>query len=65
MQQEIDDLKKKLHHAQRKRTPSSSNMSYNDEEYDNYRRRSRTPLSETFSYDEERHHKRGLQEPAS
>ena len=58
MQLEIDDLKKKLRHAQRKQTPSSPNTSSNDEEDDSYRRRPRTPPSETFSYDEEHHYKR-------
>ena len=57
MQLEIDNLKNKLRHAQQKRTPSSSNMSSNNEENDNYKQRSRTPPSETFSYDEEHHHK--------
>ena len=50
MQREIDDLKKKLRHAQRKRTPSSSDVSSNDEEDASYRQRSRTPPSEPFSY---------------
>ena len=63
MQLEIDNLKKKLRVAQRKRTPSSSDMSFNDEEDDNYRRRSRTPPSDTFSYDEEHHHKRRYKSP--
>ena len=53
MQLEIDDLKKKLRHAQRKQTPSSPDTSFNDDEDDSYRRRSRIPPSETFSYDEE------------
>ena len=57
MQREIDDLKKNLRHAQRKRTRSSSDVSSNDEEDANYRQRSRTPLSESFSYDEEHHQK--------
>ena len=57
MQREINDLKKKLRHAQRERSPSSSNMSSNDEGDDNYRQRSRTLPSETFSYKEEHHHK--------
>ena len=63
MQLEIDNLKKNLHHAQRNRTPSSSDMSSNDEKDDNYRRRSRTPHSESFSYDEECHHKRRYKNP--
>ena len=63
MQLKIDNLKKKLRCAQRKWTPSSSDMSSNDEKDDNYRRRLRTPLSETFSYDEEHHHKRRNKNP--
>ena len=63
MQLEIDNLKKKLRRAQLKRTPSSSDMSFNDEEDDNYRQRSRTPPSETFSYNEEHHHKRRNKSP--
>ena len=57
MQREIDDLKKKLRHAQRKRTPSSFDVSSNDEEDASYRQRSRTPPRESFSYDEEHHYK--------
>ena len=63
MQLEIDNLKNKLRHAQQKRTPSSSNMSSNNEENDNYKQRSRTPPSETFSYDEKRHHKHRYKSP--
>ena len=43
MQQELDDLKKRLHQAQRKQTPSSSNVSSNDEEDASYRQRLGTP----------------------
>ena len=57
MQLEIDNLKKQLHCAQRKQTLTSSDMSSNDEEDDNYRWRSRTLPSETFSYNEESHYK--------
>ena len=63
MQLEIDNLKKQLRHAQRKQTPSNSDMSSNDEKDDNYRRRLRTPPSETFSYDEKRHHKHRYKSP--
>ena len=63
MQLEINNLKKKLHHAQQKRTPSSFDMSSNDEEDDNYKRRSRTPPSETFSYNKEHHHKHRNKSP--
>ena len=64
LQREIDDLKKKLCRAQRKRSPSSSNTSFNDGGDDNYRQRSRTPPSETFSYEEGHHHKRRHQSPS-
>ena len=63
MQREIDDLKKKLRHAQRKWTPSSFDVSYNDEEDASYRQSSRTPPSESFSYVEENHHKRRYESP--
>ena len=55
LQQEIDDLKRKLHRAQWRRPPSSSDTS--DEEDHNYRQRSRIQPSETFSYEDEHHHK--------
>ena len=62
LQQEIEDLKKKLRRTQRRRSPSSSNTS--DEGDDNYRQRSRTPPSETFSYEKEHHHKRSHKSPS-
>ena len=37
MQREIDNLKKRLRRAQRKRTPSNSNVSSNDDEDASYR----------------------------
>ena len=37
LQREIDDLKKKLRQAQRKQTPSSSDISFNDDEDASYR----------------------------
>ena len=37
MQREIDDLKKQLRRAQRKQTPSNSDVSSNDEEDASYR----------------------------
>ena len=37
MQQEIDDLKKKLRHAQRRQSPFNSDVSSNDEENASYR----------------------------
>ena len=53
MQQEIDDLKRKLHREQQKRSPFSSDASSNEEEDVSYRWRPRTPPSETFSYEKE------------
>ena len=58
LQQEIDDLKKELRHAQRKQTPSSSNVSSDDDEDASYRKRSKTPPSESFSCEEEYFRKR-------
>ena len=58
LQQEIEDLKKKLRRAQRNQTPSSSDVSSNDEGEDSYRACSKTPPSESYSYEEEHSHKR-------
>ena len=46
LQGETDDLKKKLCRAQRKQTPSSSDVSSNDDGDASYRKRSETPLGE-------------------
>ena len=64
MQREIDDLKRKFHRAQQKRSPSSSDVSSNDEEDTIYRQRSRTPPSESFSCEEEHLHKRKCRSPS-
>ena len=64
MQRKIDDLKKQFHQAQRKRSPSNSDVSSNDEEDTMYRQRSRTPPSESFSCDEERLHQRKCRSPS-
>ena len=53
MQREIDDLKKRFRRAQRKQTPSGSDVSSNDNDDASYRQRSITPPSESFSYEEE------------
>ena len=53
MQQEIDDLKRKLRHAQQRRSHFRPDMPSDDESDDDYRQRSRTPPSETFSHEEE------------
>ena len=63
MQREIDDLKKQLYRAQQKRSPSSFDVSSNDEEDTIYRQRSRTPPSESFSYDDERPYRRKRRSP--
>ena len=53
MQREIDDLKKQLRRAQRKQSPPSSDVSFNDEEDTSYRQQSGTPPSESFSCEKE------------
>ena len=53
MQREIDELKKKLHRARRRRSSFGSESSSEDTKDVMYRQRSRTPPSETFSGDEE------------
>ena len=58
LQREIDDLKKKLRRAQRRQTPSSSNVSSNDDGDTSYRKRSETPPSKSYSCEEEHSHKR-------
>ena len=64
LQREIEDLKRKLRRAQRKQTPSSSDVSSNDEGDASYRKRSETPPSESYSYEEERSHKRRRKSPS-
>ena len=63
MQQEIDDLKKQLCRAQQKRSLSSSDVSFNDEEDTIYRQRSVTPPSESFSCEEEHLRQRKCRSP--
>ena len=58
LQREIEGLKKKLRRAQRNHTPSSSDVSSNDDGEDSYRDSSETPPSESYSYEEEHSHKR-------
>ena len=64
MQREIDDLKKQLHRAQQRLSPSSSDFSSNDKDDTIYRQRPRTPPSESFSYNEERHYRRKHRSPS-
>ena len=63
MQREIDDLKKWLHRAQRKQTPSSSDVSSNDEKDASYRQQSGTPPIESFFREEEHPHKMRRRSP--
>ena len=57
MQREIDELKKELCRARRRRSSPDSEMSSEETDNATYRQRSRTPPSETFSGDEEYRHK--------
>ena len=58
MQLEIDRLWRKLCCERQRRTPSNSDLSFDDDEDDSYRPRSRTPSSESFSQGEDHHYKR-------
>ena len=60
LRREIDELKRELRHARRKRSPPCSKPSSEETDGATYRQRSRTLPSETFSYKEEhsRRHKR-------
>nr|XP_023900373.1 uncharacterized protein LOC112012235 [Quercus suber] len=58
MQREIDDLKRKLRHAQRKRPEPSLDLPSDDESDDDYRQRSTIPSSEVFSHEDERYRRR-------
>ncbi|XP_030940295.1 uncharacterized protein LOC115965264 [Quercus lobata] len=64
MQREIDDLKRKLRHAQQRRSLTRSDVSSNEEEDVSYRQRSRTPSSKTFSYETEQRHGRRHKSPS-
>ena len=55
MQREIDELKRELRHARRRRSLPSSEPSLEETDGASYRWKSRTPPSETFTYDEEHH----------
>ena len=64
MQLEIDRLRRRLRHDRRRRTPSVSDPSSNDERDDNYRPWSRTPPSESFSCDEDHIYKSKNRSPS-
>ena len=63
MQREIDDLKKRLRWAQRKQTPSNSDVSSNEDEDTSYKQRSGTPPSESYSCEEEHSRKTRRRSP--
>ena len=60
MQREINNLKKKLHCARRRRSSPDSKPSSEETDDATYRRRSRTPPGETFSGDKEYSHERSV-----
>ena len=65
MQREIDELKKKLRRARRRRSPLGSESSSEDAEDATYKQQSRTPPNETFSSEEEySSHKRKNKSPS-
>ena len=64
MQREIDNLKKQLRRAKQKQSPSSSDVSSNDEEDTIYRQRFRTPPSESISCKDEHFHQRKRKSPS-
>ena len=58
LQRQIENLKKKPRRAQRNQTPSSLDVSSNDEGEDSYKECSETPPNESYSYEDEHSHKR-------
>ena len=64
MQREINDLKRKLCHAQQRRSHPNPDLPSNDESDDDYRQRSRTPPSEIFSHEEEHYQRRKRRSPS-
>ena len=64
LQREIDDLKKRLRRAQRKQTPSSSDVFSNDDENASYKQRSGTPPNESYSCEEEHSRKKRRMSPS-
>lgn len=64
MQLEIDRLHRRLRRERRRRTPSDSDPSFDDNGDGSYRPRSKTPSSESLSYDEDRHYKRRSKSPS-
>ena len=63
MQREIDELKKELRRAWRRRPSPDFELSSEEIDDATYRQRSKTPPSETFSGDKERYHKHKSKNP--
>ena len=63
MQREIDELKKELRRARRRRSSPDSELSSEETDDATYRRRSKISPSKTFSGDEEYCHKRKNKSP--
>ena len=63
MQREIDELKKELRRARRRRSSPDFELSSEETDDATYRRRSRTPPSETFSCDKEYRHRHKNKSP--
>ena len=63
MQHEIDELKRELRHARRRRSSPNSKPSSKGTDGASYRWRSRTSPSETFSYEEEHYHQHRYKSP--
>ena len=66
MQWEINDLKRRLRFAQRRKSPPppGTDTPLNNENDNDYRQRSKAPPSETFSHEKERHQKRKRRSPS-
>ena len=64
IQREINNLKRKLCHAQRRRSYPNPDLPFDDESDDDYRQRLRTPPSETFSHEEEHYQRRKRRSPS-
>ena len=64
MQREINDLRRKPRHAQRRQSHPNPDLPSDDESNDNYRQRSRTPPSETFSHEDEYYQRRKCRSPS-
>ena len=63
MQREIDELKKELRRAWRRRSSPNFELSSDETNDATYKRRSRTPPSENFSYNKEYRHRRRYKSP--